>query len=365
MSTVSAVARMQWWVAGLFLIQLCLYGFAFHNFPRGWEQRLFWAPFGAIVLLFLVLALGEIPFVGEGSVGSAEMHFALHVLHCVWRAVASLYLSWICSGSFLLGAKARFPRWLMWLLPYVGAQAALWPALVDPSGDSTGAREWFSVGGTAAWAVFFWGGALHTLLRNLASNKSALDSGGRGANAGTMPEELAKRGALRLLRGAASIGAACAVCSSALYAVSSALAAAAGLLCDAGLLVMFAAVLLGLVINFQSLTFINLGHADLRRRFMAGLAAVALRLRRPAAPPVPVAPPQEVVVEVPAPQPVAPPAEDDQRTERHYDLQHRAPAHALGDDSDLVHTTTDGEEDVTAPDDRTLLRHPGNNNNDN
>ena len=59
-------------------------------------------------------------------------------------------------------------------------------------------------------------------------------------------------------------------------------------------------------------------------------------------------------------EPRAPPleseeGEENERRERHYDLQASAPRHALGDDSDFVHTTTDAEEDVTAPDDRALL----------
>ncbi len=346
-AAVSAVTRAHWWIAGAFTVQLGLFAFAAYNFPRGWDQRVFWMPFGIVVALYLVVALIEFPLSGERLYSDAVARRVLMAVRSSWRGIASAYLAWIFVGPFWQGTRARLAVWLRWGCPAVGSAAAAVPAVAAFVGSSV-AGEWLRVVGVTLWTVLFWGSYVWTIRLHLAANKKTLD-GARSADAATPVQELAKRGALRLLRGASTAGAVCATAATALTAGSLATQRAVEVLCDGALVVSLGAVLVGLILNYQSPTFVNIpAHVDVRRRFIAGLAGVAQRMRRMA--PAPRRQRQPPVAR-------APPLEEDSegREERHYDLSATAPPPEFSDDHELVHTTTDAEDDITAPDTRNLI----------
>ncbi len=111
---VSQLSRQQWWITGIFVLQFLLACFAFYSFPRGWDQRLFWFPFPALVGWYLVLSLAEVSVHLEGDFVLLGPVRWLRFCRGIWRAVASLYFGWLCVGSYLLGTKAKAAVWLRW-----------------------------------------------------------------------------------------------------------------------------------------------------------------------------------------------------------------------------------------------------------
>ncbi len=128
------------------------------------------------------------------------------------------------------------------------------------------------------WAMCFWGTCLWLCLLNLRVNKLALD-GHRPPNAASAHDELVKRFALRLLRGSCWFGLAGAF-GAATFGAAGGGAAASAQLCDAVLLVAYFAVLLGMILNFNSTAFIGYGSpVELRRRFVGAIAGVMNGMR--------------------------------------------------------------------------------------
>jgi hypothetical protein len=118
----SQLARQQWWLSGLFLVQLALACFAFYGFPRGWEQRIFWMPYAVVVGSYLVLSIAEFSVQLEGNFLFLYPVRVMRVFRALWRLGASVYIGWICVGSYLLGAKARPAVWVRWGVLFVGCK---------------------------------------------------------------------------------------------------------------------------------------------------------------------------------------------------------------------------------------------------
>jgi hypothetical protein len=280
----SQLSRQQLWLSGLFVVLAGLLCFAFYSFPRGWDQRFFWSPFLLVIGGYLVLSAAEILVHWDGEFVLLSPIRWMRLFRGIWRVGSSLYFGWLCGGSILLGAKANLAVWLRWGVMCLGSEKSSFFSsfLMILAGACIGIPIFFSAIGSEsmvyalgclAWGTVFWGYCFWVSRLHLRINKLTLD-GIRAPNALSPHDELLKRFAMRLLRGASFVGLFVSMFAAAI-AVAGCDVTASAQLCDAVLLAAFYAVFLGMVLNSNSPNFLSMGSpSEFRRRAMGAIAGV-------------------------------------------------------------------------------------------
>ena len=347
--------RLTWWVGAFFIIEAIVFGLSFWSS----QHRMFWIPLALLLSLSVILTLtGTIIRFNTSAMYLIGPARSLEIVRALWRALASLYLTWFFLGDYLIGSRGWQPSMSLksglmivsFLPPTLAMFCSFWPTWAGSIGSIS----------SLLWATFAWIPMLYLAKSHLKSNKVVLDA--RLIRVAIADAELLKRLPLRMMRGTSQVGLAFVLASVPFFLGGPNGILIAQRMLDLALVIPLAGVILLVMANIHASQFIEFGgQADRRRQLMVGLQGIMERVQgrfrnRP-----------NNFANVPDP--------NLERDEPMFDNDENNPmpsseassppgptAPELTESESDIGVTTDLEDDITAPDVRHLLS--GNSNHD-